>query len=100
MFIWIYIKAIGKHWWALMSCAVFTILGLYVAYANKSNHWMVRSIFGASLALLFVASIQAWCDEHKRANSLASELMVFREEHDDNRPLIGMRVTDTSGGHN
>jgi len=61
-----YLNAVRKHWWPLMSCAVFTVLGLYVAYANKSNDWTVRGIFGAAAALLFVACYQAWLDERRK----------------------------------
>jgi hypothetical protein len=66
MSFWFYIKAIGKHWWALMSCAAFTIFGLYVAWANKNNGWTVRGIFILAAILLFVACFLAWVDERKK----------------------------------
>jgi hypothetical protein len=74
MLFWLYFKAFGKHWWALMSCAAFTILGFYVAWANKSNEWTVRGIFGIALGLLIVAGFLAWRDEFRRANDLEAKL--------------------------
>ena len=55
MVIWLYLKAIGKHWWALMSCAVFTLLGFYISYANKNNDWAVKGVFVLAVLMLFVA---------------------------------------------
>lgn len=74
MVFWVYVKAIGKHWWALMSCAAFTFLGLYIAWANKNTGWTVRGIFGLALALLFVASFLAWLDEHQKRILLEKSL--------------------------
>ena len=60
----LYLHAVGKHWWALMSCAAFTFLGCYVAYANKSNEWTARAIFLMAFVFLFIAGFLAWRDEH------------------------------------
>jgi hypothetical protein len=55
-----------KHWWALMSCAVFTGLGVYAAWRGKTNHWIVAASIVAGVALFYVAAFLAWRDEHKR----------------------------------
>jgi hypothetical protein len=47
-----------------MSCAVFTFIGGYAAYANKSNGWIIFVLFSASWVLLSVAGYLAWRDEH------------------------------------
>jgi hypothetical protein len=59
-FLW----AVIKYWWASMSCAVFTALGIYLTLAQKSNHWIV--VANALLAVLFLvlATFLAWRDEH------------------------------------
>jgi hypothetical protein len=74
----LYLKAVGKHWWALMSCAAFTMLGLYIAHANKGNDWVVKGIFALAGGLLFVACFLAWRDEHDK-------LLVERHKNEGSR---------------
>src|SRR5437667_9681551 len=62
--LWPYLQALWVHWWALMSCAVFTLLGIFVLAFNKSNKWALWATFGAAIILLFVAAFLAWRDEH------------------------------------
>jgi len=69
-----YASAIFGHWWALMSCAVFTILGVIQLALKKSNIWMLRVTFGAAVVLLFIASFLAWQDEHIANVSLKRSL--------------------------
>jgi len=59
-----FLRAVGKHWWSLLSCAFFTILGLFVAYANKSNAWVVQGSFIVAALCLLIACYRAWRDEH------------------------------------
>jgi hypothetical protein len=73
-----YLAALGQYWWALMGCAVFTILGAYVLAAHKSNRWALSATFGIAIVMLFLASFPAWQDQYRRANSLQRSL--------DNRP--------------
>ena len=61
----LYLAALGKRWWALMSCAVFTILGLIVLAWGKSNKWNLWVTFGVAMAMLLLASFLAWLDEHR-----------------------------------
>ncbi|MHB2007161.1 MAG: hypothetical protein ACYCOX_03855 [Acidobacteriaceae bacterium] len=65
MAIRLYINAVFKHWWALMSCALFTFLGVYILHANKSNHWAVKATFASAGFCLLVACFLAWNDEHR-----------------------------------
>lgn len=32
----LFLAAVGKRWWALMSCAIFTLIGLYAASAVRT----------------------------------------------------------------
>jgi hypothetical protein len=54
-----------KRWWALLSCAAFTGLGVYAAASNKGNVWIVSG--SAILAVVFfvVAAYETWRDEHR-----------------------------------
>jgi hypothetical protein len=63
----LYAKALWKHWWTLLSCAVFTFISLIVALTNRSNMWIVRATGISAFALLLVASYLAWQDEYDRA---------------------------------
>lgn len=55
-----FIRRWFRIWWALMGCAAFTFLGVYVAAFNKSNAWTVWgvAIFGAIAS--FIASYRVW----------------------------------------
>jgi hypothetical protein len=84
-----------------MSCAVFTILGLVVAWFNKDNAWTVRGIFTVSGVLLFVAGFLAWLDEHEALGversknafpEIRGEISIAFWEHYKN-PYYGQTVT-------
>jgi len=70
-----------KRWWALMSCAVFTILGLYCLITNKTNSWLIGASFVASAFLFVVAGFLAWNDEHR-------ERMTAEQQLRDEEPKI------------
>lgn len=66
MELWQFFKALLKQWLALMSCAVFTGLGVFAAWQGKTNHWIVAASIVAGVALFYVAAFLAWKDEHKK----------------------------------
>src|ERR1035441_5121230 len=74
-----YANRVWKHWLALMSCAAFTFIGFYVAYASKSNAWTVRAIFCAALVFLFIAGFLAWRDEHRELIKAETGLADLRQ---------------------
>jgi len=41
--IWLFIKSAVKHYWNWLGCAGFTIIGVFSAYANKGNAWIVEA---------------------------------------------------------
>jgi hypothetical protein len=55
----------GAHWWALMSCAVFTLIGIIQLLYRKSANWTIWAIFGAAFGLLLVSSFLAWQDQYQ-----------------------------------
>ena len=57
--------ALIKKWWTLMSCAVFTFVGLYSLVFHKSNLWVVGASIVAGVALFFWAAFLVWNDEHQ-----------------------------------
>jgi hypothetical protein len=54
-----------KHWWALLSCAVFTVFGVFAMMTKLPNEAVVKGSFGLALALFIVAAFLAWKSEHE-----------------------------------
>lgn len=61
-----------------MSCALFTILGMWVLYANKSNAWALEATFSLAGVCLLWACFLAWRDEERRAEKLEAELLALK----------------------
>ncbi len=74
----IYFKALGKHWWALMSCAVFTFLGMVILAFNVTNQWALRATFAAAVLMLVFASYMAWRDEYQARMSAERKVNDFQ----------------------
>jgi hypothetical protein len=83
----LFVAALLKRRLELMSCAAFTILGVYTAAANKGNVWLVGG--SAILAGVFfgVAAYRAWRDEHDYSG----------EVHQYQRPDISGEAFNFSG---
>src|SRR5208283_2781552 len=74
----LFLVALLKRWWALLSNAILTILGLYALATNRTNSWVVWSSFGAAVVMVLIASALAWNDEHKRTLALEKEIESLR----------------------
>jgi hypothetical protein len=61
-----FLKSTLRHWWALMSCAAFTFLGIWTAYANKGREWILWSSFLLAIAFLMIAAYRTWLAEHRQ----------------------------------
>lgn len=75
-----FVAALLAHWWALMSCAIFTLLGFWEAVLKKSRRWHTRATFYAAVFCLFLASFFAWNDEHNKVNSDASTIRNLKRQ--------------------
>lgn len=62
-----------------MSCAVFTFIGGYGAYFNKSNTWLVSMLFLSSYVLTIVAGFLAWRDKAREAQRLETKVRSLEE---------------------
>jgi hypothetical protein len=58
--------ALFKKWWPLMSCAVFTALGVYLEVTHRSNQWIIAANVVLAICFLVLASFLVWKDEHAR----------------------------------
>src|SRR5579863_6799611 len=67
-------RALWAHWWTLMSCAVFTLFGIFAAAKQLSSAWIVRSSFIIAAVLVVVAAYLAWSDEHAARLALEERL--------------------------
>lgn len=63
----LFLKGLLGYWWALMSCAAFTFLGVWVAYANKRRDWILWGSFLLGIAFLMIAAYRTWLKEHRRS---------------------------------
>jgi hypothetical protein len=97
---WLFFRALWKHWWALMSSAVFTGLGVYAAWQGKTNHWVVAASIIAGVGLFYFAAFRSWKEEHKKCEDeiakrgqpqLTAEFMVF-----DNPPRTVLMLYNSS----
>jgi hypothetical protein len=61
----LFVTAIFHDWWALMSCAAFTVVGIWAAYAEKGREWVLWTSFTLAVVFVFVAAYKAWAREHE-----------------------------------
>jgi hypothetical protein len=59
-------RATWHHWWALMSCAISNIVGVYALARQKDNLWLINSAFILAGIFVIVAIALAWRDEHAK----------------------------------
>jgi hypothetical protein len=89
--------ALGKKWWALMSCALFTGLGMWIFYADKSNAWAIRATFALAAFCVLIACYLAWRDQHVRVRVLEDEKSKLQDRYFDERPLLGIETHSVEG---
>src|SRR3984885_10362042 len=98
----LFVKGIFSHWWALMSCAAFTFLGIWTAYANRSREWVLWSSFSLSLVFLLVAAYRTWLAENRRLltnlEAAGAENQALRQAQVQNenaiKPIVVLRGGD------
>lgn len=54
-----------RYWWAYMSCAAFTFLGIWATFANKSRNWVLWGSLALGIAFLLFAAYKVWAKEHQ-----------------------------------
>lgn len=82
-----FIAALWKTWWALMSCAAFTFLSLYVAATNRSNAWVVGAMAILAALMFVVSAYHAWAEQYEAR--AAAEAAIY-----DGRPLFVLKVIE------
>jgi len=83
--LWQWLKAVGIHWLALMSCAIFTLIGFIAAITNETNRWIVWAMVVGAVVCLFTACFLAWKDEHEK---------FLKEEARNQKPHIEGEILD------
>lgn len=71
--VWIYIKAVSRRWWALLSCAAFTLFGVYCAYRVTRTSWYVKGSSALAGVMLLIACYFAWLDDYRKVKSLTEK---------------------------
>lgn len=62
------------HWWELMGCAAFTLLGIYIAQSGRSNTWLVSASAILAVFFLIVAAYRTWKSEYDARLEAAGKL--------------------------
>src|SRR5216683_4186262 len=78
-------RATLAHWWALMSCAVSNIVGVYALALQKDNLWLIRSSFVLAGVFIIVAIALAWKEENKR---LQAEIENNKADHKTQEDVV------------
>lgn len=69
----LFFVALFRHWWAMMSCAAFTLLGISVAATNKGNAWVVGGSAVFAAIFFVVAAFRTWRDEYTKYTDEAAK---------------------------
>ncbi len=93
-----FLKTLLGRWWALMSCAVFTFIGIWAAARGKSNKWIVEISLAATAFLLLVAAYRAWKDEYVQ-NRNGPRIMMEWISKSSSTHTGGDNVRLTNCGH-
>jgi hypothetical protein len=88
-FVWL----VCKRWWALMSCAVFTLLGLYLTKYPQTPDWVywINGILAGFF--LFLAAFMVWRQER---------ILLNDEQAKNITPNLKATISDfvRDAGHN
>lgn len=76
MEILIFVRALIRYWWALLSSAIFTAVGVYASYANKGNAWVFRASLTAASISILGACFLAWRDIYRQLKSLQASISM------------------------
>lgn len=90
----LFVGALLRKWWALMSCAVFTFIGLIALVFNLSNRWIIAASFAAAVCLFFVAAFFAWNQQRKEV--ISKDLEISRLSRID-CPIVSVYLWQAIG---
>jgi hypothetical protein len=76
-----FFRAIFKHLWESLGCAVFTISGIVLSTYNFGTVWAVRSSWGLAGGCFFVASYKAWAEQAEIVLKLTTHADVRGSVH-------------------
>jgi len=69
--IWLFLSALAAHWLFTFGGIALVIFGLIEKYRHKETE--KRVYWGVAVALLVVASYQAWLDEHNNTANVIDQ---------------------------
>ena len=88
----LFLGALIRQWWPLMSCAVFTIIAYYAAAESKSNVWVIGATRTAAVVLFLVAAFFAWKEQYIKALKAETELVGEKSRHGGPDVFLAWRV--------
>ena len=84
-----FLRALLLHWWVLLSCALFTLLGIFVLGTGRSNLWAFWASLILAVCLLMVAAFFAWKDEYVPNREGPEVLLEWQSQ--EPRDMISIR---------
>jgi hypothetical protein len=88
--VWAFLKALFRHWWAMMSCALFTLLGIYATATNRNNSWVFWASVFLAIACVLLAAFLAWREEYVKSLE-APEILMDWEPHERGNDTVKLR---------
>ena len=61
----LFVKALLRHWWALMSCAGLTSVGIWMTCTQKNRQGILWTSLALAAIFLLIATYKAWAGEHE-----------------------------------
>lgn len=71
-----------------MSCAVFTLIGIYGAATRASSRWLFFASCTAALIMFLVALYLAWRDKAVQVRTLDNQIHAFKSELKNRHPRL------------
>ena len=108
-----FFKALFKFWWALMSSAALTAIGLFAIWQGKSSHWIIMTSISAGILFFFIAAFLAWNEEllqcekekEKRERPILAPSFLFlgtrwllRLQNTSSFVAVGIHIDDIRSG--
>lgn len=76
-----FLEALWKHWWALMSSAVLSLISVYAARQHKTNSWVFSVSCVAAVLMFFVAAFRAWNEQHIKLEGALAKIADIESEN-------------------
>jgi hypothetical protein len=71
---------VRNRWWALMSCAAFTILGMWGLITNAHHDTLITESFVLAVIFVVIAAYLAWKDKYLELIATTNQIEILKRE--------------------